>query len=480
MKLTQEQFIERSNKAHNNKYDYSKTAYVNAHTKVTVICPVHGEFSQIANDHKRGVGCKKCGIDTIYEKAKSTLEEFVTKARLVHGDKFNYSLAKYKNSTTDIDIICPIHGTFKQKPAQHLRTTGCHQCGIAKFKKTNSNTTNEFIKKAKKIHGYKFNYSLVEYTNSKGKVRIICDQGHEYLQSPNDHMGGHGCSECAQDMHESLAEKEVLNFVRENTALEVLSNTRSVISPYELDIYIPDLNLAIEFNGLYWHSEKHKSSDYHIKKFNMCASKGVRLVQIWEDEWINKSDLCRSFLKSLISQPIRAYARKLIIKEVPLEEQRTFLNKHHFQGYTASTSCFGLYSKFGVLFQVMSLKKLDSNGNYEIGRLCTTTGFIIIGGAERLLKHLLQYNTCTTLISYNNLDKFTGGVYARLGMKLDKAQINSYFYTNGVESFSRQQFQKAKLVAQGHDPSLTEYQIANSMGYFRVFPTGNSRYSMTF
>jgi hypothetical protein len=162
--------------------------YKNTYTKIKIICPVHGIFEQRTSNHLRGQGCKQCGGTK-----KLTTEEFIKKAKTIHGDKYDYNLVDYKNTYTKVKIICPIHGVFKQKPSDHLRNNGCPECsGTKKL------TTKEFIEKAKAVHGDKYDYSLVKYKNTKTKVKIICPIHNTFEQRPNSHLKGFGCPECRQ------------------------------------------------------------------------------------------------------------------------------------------------------------------------------------------------------------------------------------------------------------------------------------------
>ena len=190
---TTDEFIAKAKKIHGDKYDYSKVEYVGALTKVCIICPKHGEFCQEANSHLRGQGCPKCK----YEKQTCTTDEFIAKAKKIHGDKYDYSKVEYVNRKTKVCIICPKHGEFWQTPSAHLRGQGCPKC---KSKKQTC-TTDEFIAKAKKIHGDKYDYSKVEYVNRKTKVCIICPKHGEFWQTPNHHLSGCGCPKCGVENH---------------------------------------------------------------------------------------------------------------------------------------------------------------------------------------------------------------------------------------------------------------------------------------
>lgn len=188
---TTEQFIEEAAQIHGDKYDYSKTEYVGKDNKVCIICPTHGEFWQNAKNHLKGIGCQKCNnkvIDT---------ESFIEKARKVHGNKYDYSKAEYKNAKSDICIICPTHGEFWQNSHSHLNGSGCQQCGRNSQIKKRSLSYEEFICKARQVHGCKYDYSKVEYKNYNTDICIICPIHGEFWQSPRKHLSGHGCRKCA-------------------------------------------------------------------------------------------------------------------------------------------------------------------------------------------------------------------------------------------------------------------------------------------
>ena len=196
-----ERFITKAKEKHEDKYDYSKVEYVDAHTKVCIICPIHGEFWITPNSHLNGSACPECGRNK-----KMTTEVFIEKAKQIHGDKYDYSKVEYVNSHTKVCIICPIHGEFWVSPANHLRERGCPKCRsrknivnsyeISKPMLIRKHTKKTFFEKAKKIHGDKYDYSKVNYKDNKTKVCIICPIHGEFWQRPDHHLHGQGCKKC--------------------------------------------------------------------------------------------------------------------------------------------------------------------------------------------------------------------------------------------------------------------------------------------
>jgi len=185
-KLTTEEFIERAKKVHGDKYDYSKVEYINATTKVCIICPVHGEFWQTPSVHLSGCGCIKC-----VNKFPHTQKTFIEKAIKIHGNKYDYSKVNYKNNKTKVCIICKEHGEFWIRPDQHLQKRGCPKCGGTK-----KLTEKEFKIKSNLIHKFKYDYSKTEYKNYETKVCIVCPTHGEFWQTPHAHLNGQGCPYC--------------------------------------------------------------------------------------------------------------------------------------------------------------------------------------------------------------------------------------------------------------------------------------------
>ena len=201
-KLTTEEFIAKAKEIHGDKYDYSKVEYVNANTKVCIICLEHGEFWQKPVKHLIGHGCMECGKNKISETISLTFEKFIRKAKNVHGDKYDYSKVdlEHRNENGEVCIICPIHGEFWQKPSSHLYGFGCKKCGIEKRNNSQRKSTEQFIEEARKIHGDKYDYSKVEYKGAFVDVCIICKKHGEFWQTPDSHLHGHGCKFCLYDI----------------------------------------------------------------------------------------------------------------------------------------------------------------------------------------------------------------------------------------------------------------------------------------
>ena len=472
-----EEFINKVRNIHGDKYDYSLVDYVNNHTQVEIICKEHGKFTQSPKDHLSGKGCKECGKEKSIEDTKSRImlseDEFIKRANSVHGNKYDYSSVDYKDTRTKIEIICKEHGSFFQSPNKHMQGNGCPTCGRERTIEHNFLTLDDFIKRARNVHGDRYDYSKSLYTGAYSKMEIICEKHGKFLQTPHNHLKGTNCPSCGASV--SKPEIKLKDFIRSFYKGEIITNSKNIIPPMELDIYVPSLNLAIEFNGGYWHSEKFKDKNYHLRKYNLCKEKDIRLVSIWEWEILKDKDKIENFIKNLITEKKKLFARKLHIKEVSIKEQREFLDVNHLQGYVPCTFALGLYLD-DELIQLMTLRiKSKKDKLFEIGRLATKTGFTVVGGTKRLFKHFLSFVDFETIISYNNMDKFTGDTYESLGMKYVNVSI-PYGWIRNAEYLPRYATQKSKLIRQGFDKNKSESEIMRSEGFEKIYFTGVSKF----
>ena len=299
IKKDNNKFIIEAEKIHGKKYDYSKVEYKGTHTKVCIICPKHGEFWQTPRKHLEGNGCPKC-----CGRGKTT-EEFIKKAREVHGDKYDYSKVKYVNIRTKVCIICPIHGEFWQTPPSHITLkNNCPKCSHQSYK----HTKETFIENAVNVHGDKYDYSKVEYINNRTKICIICPKHGEFWQSPNSHLQGRGCPKCNESHLETemdlLLKNIGIEYEREKTFFWLKNNDENNL---KLDFYLPKYNIAIECQGLqhyivaenmggYDGLKRRKENDKCKKK--LCVEHGIHILYYGEKEKIkNKNDFLNEIKK---------------------------------------------------------------------------------------------------------------------------------------------------------------------------------------
>lgn len=301
-RLTTDQFIEKARKVHGDKYDYSKFNYETAIKKGIIICPEHGEFEQTPNNHLSGKGCPKCGRKIVENSKRLGLTTFIQRSNEIHNNKYDYSKFIYVNNSTKGIVICPKHGEFEITPANHLNGSNCPRCANENRSRLNSSNTEEFIQKAKEIHGNKYDYSKVKYTRAIDKVIIICLKHGEFEQDPHNHLSGKGCPKCNQSKGENFIEEYLIkNNIQYIPQYQI--NINNDINPTGIcciDFYIPHKNLFIEYNGIQHYVpldyfggkikfERQQKRDEYVR--NYCKENNIQLLEIsynsTDDEILN-------------------------------------------------------------------------------------------------------------------------------------------------------------------------------------------------
>jgi len=485
-KIAKKTFIEKARKIHGDKYDYSRVNYIKNNIKVTIICQKHGEFEITPNAHLNGQGCKKCSVEHIHNLQRKSTEQFIEDAKNVHGNKYNYSKVNYINEKTNVTIVCPIHGEFQQTPRKHLIGHGCQKCGIEKSSKNQGFTNEQFIEKAKKIHGNKYDYSKVEYKGYETEICIICPKHGEFWQTPDSHLQGSGCQKCANRL--SKNENEIYEFIVENLGKENVIKSETSILPRhaEIDIFIPSLNLGIEYNGCRWHSEQFgKSKYYHLNKTNECNKKGISLIQIFEDEYNDKKEIILSKIKQLlhIQKLPKIPARKCKIYEITYNESKIFLEENHIQGHQKATLYLGAKLN-DELVGVMTFVKIKNN-EWELNRFASNKKYICQGIGGKLFSFFVKNYNPKIVKSFADRRWTTNchnNLYAKLGFKLEKTLKPDYRYIidGSYKRIHKFNFRKQILHKKyGFDLSMTENEMAKKLKAYKIWDCGLYKYVWT-
>ena len=270
-----DEFVERANKIHNNKYKYPQQEIKTQHDKITIICPIHGEFKQVILSHLQGSRCARCS-----KCIKKDNDLFIEEARQIHGDKYDYSKVEYKTVKDKVCIICPIHGEFWQTPEDHLHCTyGCPKCHSEEMRKKFNLGIDKFIEKARKIHGDKYDYSKVEYINNINHVCIICPKHGEFVQTPQKHLMGHGCPICC----ESKLEREIRLFLIKNNIRFVCQKRFPWLGLQSLDFFLPQYNIGIECQGEQHFSHRNNSYFFTKEKIEQIKKRDKKKAQLCEE-----------------------------------------------------------------------------------------------------------------------------------------------------------------------------------------------------
>lgn len=280
----------------------------------------------------------------------------------------------------------------------------------------------------------------------------------------------------------SKDEEEILQIVRNFTDKEILRNDRNAINPYELDIYIPELRIAIEFNGNYWHSNIFKESNYHQKKVLQCIKNNIHLVSIFEYEWDDdvKKEKIIQYLKSILCKNNVIYARDTKVIEISGDRAYEFENVNHLQGSAHSSVNVALtYNNEIVGLMTFGKPRFNSEYQYELIRLCFKSDITVVGGANKMLKHFIREYNPDSIISYCNLSKFTGKVYSELGFKISELTKPNYvwFDTHSRKYYSRYQTMKSDLISRGIGTiEQTEDDIMEEIQCIKIYDCGNIKF----
>jgi hypothetical protein len=273
----------------------------------------------------------------------------------------------------------------------------------------------------------------------------------------------------------SKAEQDIRDYVA-SLGFEVLRNNRDVLLNQEYDIWIPSKRIAIEYNGVYWHSTEWKEPAYHVNKFIRSRENGVKLIQIFEDEWNNKPEIIKHRLQSILGCSPRLYARQCSVSEISSSEYVDFTTRHHLQGHAASSHKIGLYNHDKLVAVMGFSKSRYTKIGYELIRYCSTG--TIVGGAGKLFSFFLKMYNPDRIISYANRCWSDGNLYKALGFTNTTVHDGNvgYWYVKNNVRHHRSTFTKSNLVKLGYDESMTESEIMKKAGYFKIYDCGNYRF----
>ena len=317
-----------------------------------------------------------------------------------------------------------------------------------------------------------------DYRGGKYDITIRCDLCDTTTTDRAIKFFGGRCPTCIP-ASPSKPEQELYDFVL-SLSSDAIHNSRRIISPQELDIYVPSKNFAIEFNGLYWHSEAQKEKRYHIKKTQACAFKGIRLLHVFEDEWRDKPDIVKSIIRAKLDVNMRRLdARKCEIRELPLKLRKPFFADNHIDGDTrAATICFGLFFNDELVYALSLRKPFHKlyEGFYEVARSCGAQNTYVRGGLSRLSKFALQWarsSGATGLMTYVDRRLGNDNAYATAGWQFaSKTKAPRFWWTDCIYRYDRFKFRADKV------RKLSEAEVADAAGVIKIHGCKNSVYTL--
>lgn len=286
------------------------------------------------------------------------------------------------------------------------------------------------------------------------------------------------CTKCLDvNLGMSNMELEMQDFLNSLNVTYIIKD-KSILGGKELDIYLPYYKIAIEMNGVYWHSEIYMDKYYHRDKTLNCRKLGIELIHIWEDDWKFKRDIVKSIILNRLKMINKSiFARNCKIKEVSVEESSSFLNLNHIQGNSPSQLKIGLYlGEELVSLMTFGWRYTNRKKEYELIRFCNKININVVGSASKIFNYFLKMNSVDTIVSYSDISLFTGGIYQKLGfIKSRLSEPNYYWVVDGIRKH-RFNYNKKRLVKMGYDPNKSESEILHEIGYFRIYSCGQEKW----
>ena len=529
LKQTQEEYLSKCKNIHGDYYDYSKVSYTGIKNKVKIICPKHGEFSQSAEKHINGRGCRKCGV---LKQKNTCLKKFGTE------NPFSSNQIKDKIKSTMMEKY---GGVGMSSPEIKLKIKNTN---VERYGKENVFSCKEIIKKSTRNKDYKSSSAKAKFTNLK-KYGVECVLSLDEIRNkstsnvhdkmvkeifegnrlknkcipkfkPEDYDGVTNnyqfecvdcgnifsgnlddgkiptCTHCFPYIVNSKIEYDIKKYIEENKpSYTVELSNRSILSGKELDIYVPEIKTAIEFNGIYYHSEIHgnKNKTYHQQKSNLCQKLGIRLIHVFEDEWVEKIDIVKSRIASVLrlKNLKTIFARNCKISIIPTSLCNKFLNENHIQGDDRSSIRLGLYYEdelvsvmtFGSLRRSLGYTK-NVKGSFEMYRFCVKKYHHVPGAANKLISFFIKNYQPKSIVTYADRRWSDGNLYKTINFKYIGTTSPNYWYIDKSHKKRYHRFNFRKNILnkkiENFDPSLTEWQNMQLNGYDRIWDCGHLKF----
>lgn len=482
------QFIEKSQAIHGDTYDYSESVYVNSNTPLVIKCRIHGSFLQKPSKHLSGQGCRLCGSNRTADKLRGSAELFISKCNLLYGNKYDYSRVVYVNNVTHVDIICPIHGVFQHTPGNHLNGSGCRMCRHSHIAQIRADSQDDFILKAIAAHGDRYDYSQTEYYRSQKHVSILCKDHGVFQQMPYCHIAGQGCPKCSTS--NSSQETFIADYITSLGYTVVVRHRPAFLKGRELDIYIPDKKLAIEYCGSVFHHSStgicltdflrstSKEKYYHYNKWKDCRDNGIRLITIYDFKWFENKDKYLQLIRHCLGLSKKIYARKCTIEEIDNSLAYSFHKENHIESFYIpykNSRSYGLFFD-GVLLMASTVGEIydqqSRSFKLKLQRISTLSGHVVVGGITKIASYIARLHGPFIYQTTND----TGSVYESTCKDLslrywwvDRSHAKKYYTRNYCQKhLLKQNF--------GHDllENDTETSYMERLGYIKVYDSGLS------
>ena len=486
-------------KKFNNRFTYDYTTFKGHREPMRMICPDHGEFWAEPSRHlhtKEAGGCKQCGNLLRAARRGRPDDEWFALATKIHGSKYEYlNISPLKSVSGEnkriITYVCLEHGEQTQGLENHLYAKkGCIKCAHNKIAENYLRDPADVVRELENLFPGRLGFEKFNYEGGVTLFTLVCKE-HEVEFKTNmtnirTHPSFYSCPKCAPRC-DSSAQRGIYNAVK-TLRLKAKYNDRKILAGKEIDILIPDLNLGIEYNGVYWHSEKWltrvRDAKWHmVEKQQLATGKGVELVHF--DSTI-PSEKIINFIKFKAGKVARIFARKTVSAQVEQSTAEAMLDELHIQGAAKGCTSYGLFQNKELLGVASFSRATSERGNkdphrWELRRMVFNCQ--VIGGASKLLKAFTrEHPEVRSLISYSDNRWFTGGVYNALGFEHTKDCPLDYAYTKGDSIWHKAQFKHSAMKTKPnfvYDENLSEIQNCHNNGYFRIWDCGKKKWELT-
>jgi len=415
------------------------------------------EFGNIKKISRFNSGWTMCGPANVCQCTKNNIKFNVSKTKLNYSDDQN---SKINEKRLNSMVLKYGVGYNSQRPEIH------HSWTKPKIPLNVFNKLNDKI------------WLTEEYEVKKRTTVDIAKELNTYYGTVIDYLKLYGF-EIRQTSNYSIIEKDIGTYIK-SLGVSIEESNWKILKNKEIDIYIPSSKLAIEINGLYWHSapSSELESDYknkHLDKTIECEKYGIQLLHITDFEWINKAEIIKDLIKSKLGLTNKIYARKCQVRSLTNKETRKFLIDNHIQGYIRSTIAYGLFLDQELVMMIgFGKNRFKKNNNLEILRISTKIGYTVVGGLSKLISHTKKYHS-GLFITYCDRSKSIGNGYLASGFKLIGNSKPGYFWTDGTKVISRYKAQKKQLSKwlKSYDSKLSESKNMFNSGYRRYWDCGN-------
>ena len=447
-------------------------------------CPIHGSYTHKVKFVIKGKTCPNCckseGMKKMMESKKVTIEEAVNRTNQLSNGEIEIDTSTYVNTMIPARFIHKVCGRdFVRSLNTFMAIPRCPHCVKERVNKERTKTTEQFIEEDRITHGDYYIFDHTIYTKSSEYVTITCPVHGDFIIEANSFLQGRGCP--YHHVNKSIMEEEMYDYVHSLVGDEVkLTNNYRITydgKRYETDIYIPDLKMGFEFDGLYWHNELNKPNDYHLAKTNAFKEKGIQIYHIFEDEWNRKRDIVESFISNCINKPSYTISSSdCNIAPISDSESNEFFDKNHIKGGCEATNNYGLYYNEDLVYAV-SFKQSNETNEYELVRYGNKNFTCVTDGINTIFNYFVETINPNKVFTFSDLRFYKEGLFENLGFLQIKKIDPNYYYVIFDKKYEHTSFEKEKLEEMKRDNievPFEEYRMTKK--WYKIYDCGSLYY----